>query len=330
MDKNYLVSKSNTLITSSYDLSLEEQKIILTLASMVQPTDEEFKPYKFKIKDFMNLLNISTKTKYSVLPKITKNLIKKVVEIKEGDEYIQLSWLSSAKYKKGSGELTLMFDPNLKPYLLKLNKLYTSYKLENILQLKSKYSIRIYEIMKSYEFRKQGSILIEINDLRRMLGLDEKQYPRFSNFKQKILSVAQEEINDKTDISLDYEQIKSGKRVIALKFIINACMSPNSPIYDIENDDYIEQIRNIFSEDITLLEAEKIYNAADENIERIKEKYLLAKEQKKIKSLVPWIIKALKEDFKTPIKSEIIDSFNDYEQRKYDFDELEKRLLGWK
>ena len=64
MEKNYLVTKSNYFImNSSYDLSLEEQKIILTLASMVQPNDEEFKPYIFKISDFMELLGVNTKTK---------------------------------------------------------------------------------------------------------------------------------------------------------------------------------------------------------------------------------------------------------------------------
>lgn len=78
MDKEYLVTKSNYFImNSSYDLSLEEQKIILTLASMVQPTDEEFKPYKFKINDFMILLGVDTKTKYTKIPKITKELMKK-------------------------------------------------------------------------------------------------------------------------------------------------------------------------------------------------------------------------------------------------------------
>ena len=59
MDKKYLVTKSNYFImNSSYDLSLEEQKLILTLASMVQPNDEEFKAYKFKIADFIRLLGI--------------------------------------------------------------------------------------------------------------------------------------------------------------------------------------------------------------------------------------------------------------------------------
>ena len=58
MNQNYLVTKSNYFImNSSYDLSLEEQKIILTLASMVSPEDEDFKTYKFKPGLFNKLIN---------------------------------------------------------------------------------------------------------------------------------------------------------------------------------------------------------------------------------------------------------------------------------
>ena len=56
-------------MNSNYDLSLEEQKVILTLASMVQPTDEQFKLYKFKISNFIKLLGIETKTKYTEILK---------------------------------------------------------------------------------------------------------------------------------------------------------------------------------------------------------------------------------------------------------------------
>ncbi len=64
MNSEYLVTKSNYFImNSSYDLSLEEQKIILTLASMVQPTNEEFKPYNFRISAFMQLVGINDKSK---------------------------------------------------------------------------------------------------------------------------------------------------------------------------------------------------------------------------------------------------------------------------
>ncbi|MGM8309492.1 replication initiation protein, partial [Clostridium perfringens] len=140
-----------------------------TLASMVQPNDEEFKPYIFKISDFMELLGVNTKTKYTEIPKITKDLMKKVFEIEEDDVIIQTAWLSSATYKKGSGIVELEFSPKLKPYMLKLNSMFTQYKLANILSMKSKYSPRIYEILKCNEFKKQNFVEKKITELRRLL-----------------------------------------------------------------------------------------------------------------------------------------------------------------
>ena len=107
MEKEYIVTKSNYFImNTSYDLSLEEQKIILTLASIVQPSDEEFKPYKFKIAEFMKLLGVDTKTKYTEIPKITRDLMKKVFEIQDEKKLIQTAWISGAIYEKGSGMVT--------------------------------------------------------------------------------------------------------------------------------------------------------------------------------------------------------------------------------
>lgn len=83
MDENYLVTKLNYFImNSSYDLALEEQKIILALANMVQTTDEEFKLYKLKINEFMQLLGVENQRKYIEMPKITNELMKRVFEIK--------------------------------------------------------------------------------------------------------------------------------------------------------------------------------------------------------------------------------------------------------
>ena len=97
VDKDYIVTKSNKLIACNYDLSLQEQKIILTLASMVQPQDTDFKPYIFKINEFMELLNVKDKSKYVEIPKITKVLMQKVFELKHGNKTLQLAWLSSAR-----------------------------------------------------------------------------------------------------------------------------------------------------------------------------------------------------------------------------------------
>src|ERR1035437_4803881 len=212
MERNYVVTKSNYFImNTSYDLSLEEQKIILTLASIVQPNDEEFKPYIFKIADFMELLGVDTKTKYTEVPKITRELMKKVFEIHDEKKLIQTAWISGAIYEKGSGRVTLKFNPDLKPYMLQLKEQFTQYQLANILTMKSKYSPRIYEILKCNEFKKQGYIEIEIEELKKLLRTED-MYPRYNDFKRKIIEQTQKELKKLTDISFEFEEIKTGRK----------------------------------------------------------------------------------------------------------------------
>jgi plasmid replication initiation protein len=341
VEKDYIVTKSNRLITCNYDLSVLEQKIILTLASMVQPQDTEFKEYEFKIKDFINLLGLKGQSKYTELPKITRELKKKVFDINEGTDTIQVSWLGGVRYKHKEGILILQLEKNLKPYMLELNTLYTSYKLQNILDLKSKYSIRLYEILKSNLFK--GQITIELEELKNMTGAKEKAYSIYNNVKSKVLMQAQKELSNKTDISFEFEELKTGRKVTALRFYIHSQKTYNKAIEEtfvtreskstIDGEkcftELINQVKIIFEESITWLEAKYIFKIAKGDIHIIKEKYALSKNVNKINSIVGWIIKAIEEDYQLPKEKEKGGSFNDFEQRSYDFDALERKLLGW-
>ncbi|WP_304519501.1 replication initiation protein [Clostridium estertheticum] len=336
LDKNYIVTKSNSLINCNYDLSVQEQKIILTLASMVQPQDTEFKEYEFKIKDFIELLGVKDEKKYTEIPRMTKELMKKVFEIREGKDILQLSWLSSVRYKTGEGIVILKFDSNLKPYMLELKELYTSYKLKNILSLKSKYSIRLYEILKSNLFKKQ--VIIELEEVKNMVGSKEKTYDTYGNFKSKILIRAQKELAEKTDVNFTYQEIKTGRKVTSIKFCIstNKTTCNNEIAASLEkinpklqqNMDDINLVKEIIHEPITDIEALKILISAKGDINIVKEKYSYSVEAAKIGNMVGWIIDAIKSDYKSP--KEKVNRFNEYEQREYDFEELEKKLLGWK
>lgn len=250
LQKDYLVTKSNKLISSNYDLSLQEQKIILTLASMVQPQDTEFQEYKFKIKDFIKMLGIQDQSKYKGVPQITKDLMKKVFEIREGNDIIQLAWLCGARYKTKEGTVILKFSPDLKPYMLQLREFYTSYRLNNVLSLRSKYSIRLYEILKSHEYKKQGYVEIDIEDLKQMIGANTQAYKIYNNFKNRIILKSQEELGTKTDISFDFQEIKTGRKVTSIKFIIHSNSKVKDEIsaaVDPQGDD-IEQVQPIFKE----------------------------------------------------------------------------------
>ncbi len=337
MDENYLVTKSNYFImNSSYDLSLEEQKIILTLASMVQPEDEEFKAYKFKINDFMELLGVNTKTKYTEIPKITKELMKKVFEIQEGDTLIQTAWLSGAMYKKGSGTVELTFSSYLKPYMLKLNSMFTQYKLANILNMRSKYSPRIYELLKCNEFKKQGYIEIELTELRKLLKT-ENMYSQYQDFKRKVIMQAQKELKAKTDISFDFEEIKTGRKVTSLKFIIKAnkkvsAPKEKSPIDEvsIDIDNNISKMVELMKDHkITYREAESIYKSGNADLMHIVEVYEHFK-NKSAENFIGLMVAQVKPGvFNKPKQSKNTTSFNNFEARQYDYDALEKKLLGW-
>ncbi len=228
MDNDYIVSKSNYFIMSSaYDLSLEEQRIILTLASMVQPSDEEFKLYRFKISEFIKLLGIKDQSKYSVLPIVTKELMKKVFEIETDNSIIQVAWLSSAEYIKETGTIELEFSPKLKPYFLQLKSFFTNYKLSNILSMKSKYSPRLYEILKMNEFNKKG-FKIEVKELRKLFKA-EKIYSAYKDFKVKVLEQAQKEINEYTDISFDFKEQKISRKVDSIIFFVRTNNKTSKP-----------------------------------------------------------------------------------------------------
>lgn len=341
MDKDYLVVKSNYFImNSSYDLSLEEQKVILTLASMVNPQDEEFKPYKFKISEFMELLGVDTKTKYVEIPKITKELMKKVFEIREENKIIQVAWLSSAVYEKGSGYVELEFSPRLKPYMLQLKDLFTRYRLANILNMKSKYSPKLYELLKANEFKKQKFFEIDIDKLRELFKADDI-YPLYADFKRHIIIKTQKELKKYTDIAFDFEEIKTGRKVTSIKFIIKANEATyNKPVEDLPHleskntpkeekplESKLEPLRAIMDKSITNLEIKKIYDAGKGNLEKIIKIYYYAKD-KEVDNLVGYMIKLLKDGYNEP-KKNVPKSKKDFTERDYDYDDLERKLLGW-
>ncbi|WP_376296052.1 replication initiation protein, partial [Streptomyces sp. NPDC055966] len=122
-------------------------------------------------------------------------------------------------YNEKEGTVDIRYDPFLRPYLLQLKREFTSYKLENVVKLKSSYAIRIYELLKQYERLKERSFYLK--DLRKMLGAEDI-YPAYGNFKQRVLVPAQKELKAKTDISFEIEEIRTGRRVDKIKFFITS------------------------------------------------------------------------------------------------------------
>ncbi|NGY88129.1 replication initiation protein [Bacillus megaterium] len=100
----------------------------------------------------------------------------------------RINWLSKATYNTNEGTVTVRFDPDLKPFFLALSEKFTRYKLNNVLYLRSDHSIRMFELLKSYEGLSERTFTVD--ELREKLGLEGK-YDVWNNFKQRVLQHAQ-------------------------------------------------------------------------------------------------------------------------------------------
>jgi len=219
-EQNKLVVKSNHIIEASFKLSLQEQRLILLMVSMIKKNDRDFQIYRISIDDFNKVVGLKGESTYSGAKEIIRKLKKRELVIKKPESELLIDWLSSAEYFPQKGYIELCFDPKLKPYLLNLQKQFTKYQLKNAIHLKSSYSIRLYEIMKQNEFRKERAFKIET--LRSMLGLKPDEYKLYADFKKRIIVSSQKELNKKTDISFEFQEKKKGRKVVEIVFKIRS------------------------------------------------------------------------------------------------------------
>lgn len=225
--KGYLVVKSNDLIQRNrFELSLPEQKTVAYICSMIQPMQTEESgfqlEYEFKIREYCKIYGIDYDNgkNYQDVKATLKKLRDKSMwlTLPDGSE-TTVGWLAKATTNKKSGIAHIKLDEDMVPYLFDLKQKFTQYQLYNVLGMKSVFSVRIYELMKSYSFR--HTITFELDELKKLLMVEDvKSYNRFPDFRRKVLEKAQLEINELTDINIEFEPIKTGRKVTSIKFII--------------------------------------------------------------------------------------------------------------
>lgn len=231
--REYLVVKGNELIQQNrFELSLPEQKTIAFICSMIKPIDPKESAmgvpyqleYDFNIRDYCKVCGIDYDNgkNYANVKATLKKLSDRSMWVtfdENPDEEILCRWLAKVRTNKKSGIAYIKLDEDLAPYLFDLGQKFTQYQLYNILAMKSAFSIRIYELMKSYAFQKSKTF--ELDALKRLLMVEDvKSYKDFSLFRTKVLKMAEHEINELTDINISFEPITKGKKVIKVKFQI--------------------------------------------------------------------------------------------------------------
>lgn len=232
MPNDLVVVKANSLIEASYRLSIDEVRILaLTIGSMDPNSNQQV--FDFTVADFVREFpEINLDNAYKQIQGAIKRIYERSVKTEDKDRVTEFRWVSSRTYFKKEGRFRIAMTNEVMPYLTQLKGQFTKYQLRNISSFNSVHSIRIYELITQY--RKVGEREITIEELKKWLQVEDK-YPRFNNFKQWVLEPSIAEINEKSDLMVSVEQIKRGRTIHALKFLISPKKQATQAVENTEN-----------------------------------------------------------------------------------------------
>lgn len=235
-----LVVKANNIIEASYQLSLNEQRLILAAISCI-PKGEEVTDntgYCITRESFIEL-GINPKTASREIREACDRLFNRVITITTEAGTFKTRWVQdimkynsdwalanpefiqevtgSDPYAEDYILAAIRFSKSVLPFISNLSSNFTQYFLQDIAGVSSGYSIRFYELM--MQFKSTGYRKIRLDDLRNMLDLNDK-YPLTADLKRRVIDTAIDELNEKSPIKITYKLLKTGRKFthLELKF----------------------------------------------------------------------------------------------------------------
>lgn len=356
--------KSHNLIFSSYELSITQQKIIslackkitpIYIEKRLSPNDMtkvlgvmQFSLIEISVSEYKREYNMKTNNLYDYLEKEINTLYNKTFNyFNEDNKLKKRRWVSSIDFDRPNGKISLTFNPDIILDILVFKGKYIPLLFDlKKKDIRSPYSFRIYEILKAVSYL--GKYKLSVEEFKFLLDITDK-YKDFGKLNDKVIKPNIIIINKYSDIEVTYETIRCGRQGVKwIEFFIK-----KQKDYKIKGDDsFKDKIPTAFNElqscldkfniELTSTMAEEMFNIAieitknkypDTNpLDYIKQKikvlnnYILNND---VKDTVAFLMSALQNDYKSnPIKKEKI-GFDNFEGREYDYDALEKRLLGW-
>lgn len=217
MANDLTVVKANSLIEASYRLTLDEMRLLaLTIGTMNPKSDQQI--FEFSVSEFLaQFPDVNADRAYSQIKSAIERIAERWVITEDERHVTKFRWVSSQTYFKNEGRFKIALTNEIMPYLTQLKGQFTQYQLNHISGFSSVHSIRLYELLTQY--KRIGDRYISVEDLKKWLQLEEK-YDRYNNLNQWVLLPALAEINEKSDLFVEYEPIKRGRKIVGIEFNI--------------------------------------------------------------------------------------------------------------
>jgi plasmid replication initiation protein len=216
MNKILVVNQSNQLVTAQYSMSLLCKKVFAMAIAKLNPRGTVLTS-SFNAKDLSSLLDSNDPNLPARILGAANDIMHIALTLQQDNKETVTRAFSQVTFDHSTKDIKVEFPSILREHLLDLQSQYSNYLLQNIVDLTNATHIRLFEILKSKAALKTWTF--EIDELFYMMQLPAS-YRNYALLEQKFLLVAQKELNEHTGLSFTFERIKSGKKVVKLKFNI--------------------------------------------------------------------------------------------------------------
>ena len=222
--KKDLVVKTNRLNQAFQVLSLAEFHIVQLAIVDARDTGTGLTtdmPLRIDALRYADVFGTTRQNAYMRMKEAEETLFNRRFSFFDEDgKLVKSRWISQVKYLDNEGAIEIVFTPAVVQGISRINgvkEFFTQYLLSQTAQLKSVYSSRLYELLIQWRSTEKTPI-INLEDFRAQLGIEENQYKLMSDFKKRILDLAINDINEKTDIKVTYQQHKKGRSISGFSF----------------------------------------------------------------------------------------------------------------
>jgi plasmid replication initiation protein len=234
--KKDLVVKTNRLNQAFQVLSLAEFHIVQLAIVDARDTGTGLTtdmPLRIDALRYADVFGTTRQNAYMRMKEAEETLFNRRFSFFDEDgKLVKSRWISQVKYLDNEGAIEIVFTPAVVQGISRINgvkEFFTQYLLSQTAQLKSVYSSRLYELLIQWRSTEKTPI-INLEDFRAQLGIEENQYKLMSDFKKRVLDLAINDINEKTDIKVTYQQHKKGRSISGFSFNFKQKKSANQSV----------------------------------------------------------------------------------------------------
>lgn len=226
-ENKMVVSNDYVRAIHPYQMNINAMKLFRLVVTQCRLKDEEFFEYDFKITDLADSFHINSQNLYRDVQQMCKNMVQSILYIGDGDarhnwEYKPIFRMCS--YEKQSGKVSVQLNPDVTELFLQLKKNFTKVPIAAVLVMRSKYAIRLFEILcekmqNCLPYADTATeVTLTLEEIRKATGTDKKKtYDILTNLKKRVFYPAIEEIETAADWKIICTDLKTGRTVTGFK-----------------------------------------------------------------------------------------------------------------